>query len=417
MKVNRKTGALYIALIKGLIMKVNRKIGALCIALIVGGYLISPKIIPNIKDSLSSQEERDEHSHEEKMLITLDEKKISKLNIKTLKVTASHYQKRITFPGQVSLNENSVIHIVASVPGVVTKVFKNLGEEVKAGESLALIESREMAEAKSAYISVYKELVLKQDLLKREEKLWKMKIKAETEFLKTRNAFETVKIDLEQKKQKLLALSMKESEIEKLPSQNIPLNLYTIESPINGKILERHTSLGEIINSERQLFVVANLDKVWINLSISAQDLPAIKKGQQVDLYASNGMPPISSTLMYVSPVISEESRAGRAIVEIDNTQGTWHPGDFVSAQIILDEKSPFISIPAAAVQKIKGDAYVFTKSGATQLEAKKIIIHGMETGQFIQVKEGIGEGDEIIINDTFSLKAELGKSEAEHSH
>ncbi len=163
--------------------------------------------------------------------------------------------------------------------------------------------------------------------------------------------------------------------------------------------------------------MIANLDKVWVNLSISAQDLPGIKKGQKVDLYASNGSPPISSTVMYVSPVISEESRTGRAIIEVDNTQGTWHPGDFVSAQVILDEKSPFISIPCTSVQKIKGDTYAFIKSSATQFEAKKITIHGTENEKFIQVKEGLKEGDEIVVTNTFLLKAELGKSEAEHSH
>lgn len=252
-------------------MKINRKVGALSLMLLAGGCFLLYKLTPSPQDSPSSHQEKgDNESHEEKMLITLDEQKMSKIDIKTLKITASHHQKRITFPGQVSLNENTVIHVVASVPGVVTKVYKNLGEDVKAGEPLAVIESREMAEAKSAYLSVYKDLVLKKDLLEREEKLWKMKVKAETEFLKTRNIYETTKIDLEQKKQKLLALSMKEAEIEKLPSQDTPLNFYTIEAPINGKILERHTSLGEIINSDRQLFVVANLDKVWVNISISA---------------------------------------------------------------------------------------------------------------------------------------------------
>ncbi|WP_010304423.1 efflux RND transporter periplasmic adaptor subunit [Candidatus Odyssella thessalonicensis] len=399
-------------------MKINRKVGALSLMLLAGGCFLLYKLTPSPQDNPSShQEKSDNESHEEKMLITLDEQKMSKIDIKTLKLTASHHQKRITFPGQVSLNENTVIHVVASVPGVVTKVYKNLGEDVKAGETLAVIESREMAEAKSAYLSVYKDLILKKDLLEREEKLWKMKVKAETEFLKTRNIYETTKIDLEQKKQKLLALSMKEAEIENLPSQDTPLNLYTIEAPINGKILERHTSLGEIINSDRQLFVVANLDKVWVNISISAQDLPTIQKGQKVDLYASNNKVPTSATLMYVSPVINEESRTGRAIVEVDNTQGTWHPGDFVSAQVILDEKSPFLSVPSEAIQKIQGNSYVFLKSGNTQFEAKKIVISGTENEQFIQIKEGLKEGDEIAITNTFLLKAELGKSEAEHSH
>ncbi len=398
-------------------MNLNRNIVAFSLIFIAGvGFLFyKPPAAQN--NSSPHHEEEKTDRHEEKMLITLDDQKIGKFDFKMLKITSSHHQKRVTFPGQITLDENNLIHVVASVPGVVAKVYKNLGEDVKVGEPLALIESREMAEAKSAYISVYKDLTLKKDLLDREEKLWKMKVKAETELLKTRNNYETTKIDLEQKKQKLLALGMNESEIDKLFSQETPLNFYTIEAPINGKILERHISLGEIINSDRQLFVVANLNKVWVNLSISAQDLPLIKKSQQVELYPSNGIAPLSSTLMYVSPVISEESRTGRAIIEIDNTQNTWHPGDFVSAQVILDEKSLFISIPSAAVQKIKGDSYVFVKSGDNQFEAKKISISGTEIGQFIQIKEGLDEGDEIAITNTFLLKAELGKSEAEHSH
>ncbi|WP_010301423.1 efflux RND transporter periplasmic adaptor subunit [Candidatus Odyssella thessalonicensis] len=397
-------------------MQINHKVGVLGTALIIGGYLIYAKITSTIPPSPPSHEEKKEGSHEERMLIILDEQKIKNLDLQILKVADAHHRRRITFPGQVSLNENEVIHVSTTIPGIIKKVYKNLGEEVKVGDALALIESREMAEAKSAYISVYKELILKKDLLEREERLWKMKVKPETEFLKTQNMYEITKIDLEQKKQKLLALNIKESEIEKLPFQSAPLNSYAIEAPINGKVLERHASLGEIINSDRQLFVVANLDKVWINISIPAQDLSTIKKGQHVDIYASNGAPFLSSTLMYVSPVISEESRTGRAIVELDNTRGAWHPGDFVSAQVISNEISPFISIPAAAVQKIKGEAYVFVKTGATQFEAKKITIHGTENGQFFEVKEGVSPGDEIVMTNTFLLKAELGKSEAEHS-
>lgn len=398
-------------------MNLNRNMGVLSLALIaVVGFLFYKLLLTQSNPSPHHEEEKID-KHEEEMLITLDDQKISKLDIKTLKITSSHHQKRITFPGQVTLDENSLIHVVASVPGVVAKVYKNLGEEVKARDPLALVESREMAEAKSTYISVYKDLTLKKDLLDREEKLWKMKVKAETELLKTRNYYETTKIDLEQKKQKLLALGMNEKEVEKLPSQEIPLNFYTIEAPIDGKILERHISLGEVIDSDRQLFVIANLNKVWVNLSISAQDLRFIKKGQQAELYTNNDIAPLSSTLMYVSPVISEESRTGRAIIEIDNTKNTWHPGDFVSVQVIIDEKSPFISIPSTAIQKIKGEPYVFIKSGDHQFEAKKISIFGTQTGQFIQVKEGLKEEDEIVITNTFLLKAELGKSEAEHSH
>lgn len=398
-------------------MIVNRKISVIYIAIIIAGYFIYSKISANLIPTPSPQKIEKEDQHQEKRIVNFKDDKLQNLTIKTFKIGQLDHQKRLSFPGQVTLNENEVIHVVASIPGIVTKVYKNLGEEVKAGEPLALIESREMAEAKSAYISAYKDLALKKDLLGREEKLWKIKVKAETEFLKTRTAYETSKIDLEQKKQKLLALRVKASEIDKLPDQDASLNLYTIEVPIEGKILERHTSLGEVINSDRQLFVIANLNKVWVKLSIPSLDLPDVQKGQVVDLYKPNATVPLSARVMYVSPVISEENRTGQAIIEVDNTQGVWHPGDFISAQVIIAEKTSFLSIPASAVQKIKGEPYVFLKVAPNQFEAKKILLHGSENEKFLQVKEGLKIGDEIAMNDTFLLKAEFGKSEAEHAH
>lgn len=86
------------------------------------------------------------------------------------------------------------------------KIYKGLGEAVKAGESLATLQSREMAEAKSTYISAHKNLELNSDLFERDEKLWKKNVKAEVQFIQARNIYENAKINLEQSKQKLLAL-------------------------------------------------------------------------------------------------------------------------------------------------------------------------------------------------------------------
>ena len=359
-----------------------------------------------------------EHSHhEEAKVIKLTSEQIKRFGIETLKINKSNFQHRLTLPGQVELNENTITHVVPSVPGVVKEIYKGLGDGTKVGEPLATLQSQDMTEAKSTYISAHKDLTLKKDLYEREEKLWKQGIKAETQFIQTRNTFENAKVDLEQKRQKLLALGMKEEQIQQLPEQKTPLNIYTIDSPIDGKIIERHITLGEVISGDKQVFVIANLDTVWIDLAVPAEDLQKVKKDQKVNLFAHQGETIQSGTIMYVSPVINDESRTGKAVVQMNNPNQTWHPGDFITAQIIISDLSGFLSLPKSVIQKMNEKSYVFVKKGEGIFEAKPIQIKGSDKGEFIEVLSGVQEGDELVSTNTFLLKAELGKSEAEHSH
>lgn len=369
------------------------------------------------KDGDHNNIEQKESAHEDKKEIKLTEHQVKRFDIKTIIITKSHFQHRVTFPGQITLNENQITHVVSPITGTVKEIYKGLGEEVKAGESLATLQSREMAEAKSTYISAHKNLELNRDLFERDEKLWKKNVKAEVQFIQARNIYENAKIDLEQSRQKLLALGMVEEQIKKLPEQTSPLNIYAIDSPINGKIIERHITLGEVVSSDKQIFVIANLDTVWVNIAIPAEELPEIKNNQMVDIFAHQGEIILNGVIMYVSPVINEESRTGRAIIQLNNPDQKLHPGDFIKAQVIVSEQSAFINLPNSVIQRLDGIPVVFVRTNADSFKATPIQIKGSDKGEFVEIIEGVQEGDEIVLTNTFLLKAELGKSEAEHAH
>ncbi len=376
---------------------------------------VPPDFVKILPDEHNDSEEYN-HYKEEK-IIKLTQEQVKRFDIETFKINKSNFQHRLTLPGRVVLNENTITHVVPSVSGVVKEIYKGLGEVTKVGEPLAILQSRDMAEAKSAYISAHTDLALKQDLYGREEVLWKKGVKSETQFIQTRNTFENAKVHLEQTNQKLLALGMKEEEIQKLPEQKTPLNIYTIAAPIVGKIIERHISLGEVISEDKQIFVVANLDTVWIELAIPGEDLQKVQKDQKVNLLAHQGDPIQSGTIMYVSPVINDESRTGKAVIQMDNPNQTWHPGDFITAQIIINDQSGLLSLPKSVIQKINEQPHVFVKKGEGIFEARPVQIKGSDKGEFIEVFSGVQEGEEIVFRNTFLLKAELGKREAEHSH
>ncbi len=405
-------------------MNKRRLLIAISVALVLvsfaGGFFLKNSISyfsKSIEKYPQDDKSKKENNHEERKVIKLTNEQIKRFDLQTITLKKNHFQHRITFPGQIALNENKITHVVASVPGVVKEIFKGLGEVAKSGEPLVTLQSRDMAEAKSSYISAYKNLGLQKDLLGREEKLWKLKVRAEVQFIQTRNNYENAKINLEKAKQNLLALSMTEKQIQKLPTQESPLNIYTIDSPIDGKIIERHITLGEVISSDKQIFVIANLDTVWINLAISAEELPKIKKDQKVDVFAHQGELINSGLIMYVSPVINEESRTGRAVIQMSNPQHALHPGDFIKAQVVIDENSALLSLPSSAIQRIDGKIVVFVKTNEHSFEAKLINIKGSEKGEFLEIIDGLKEGDEVVIKNSFLLKAEFGKSESEDSH
>ncbi len=384
----------------------------------------------NIKDDTTKQtnakahnEAKHEHaegeaSHHEDMIVVLTPAQIKKYDIQTFTIDQGDFQQKLSFPSEVTLNENKVTHIVALVPGVVKDIYKNLGEAVKPNERLVSIQSREMAEAKAAYLAAFKDLELKMDLFKREEKLWDMKVKAEIEYIKVKNILETAKIQLEQTRQKLLALGMTEKEITQLPNEKGPLNLYYIDSPIDGVVIERHLTRGEVIDKDKQIYVLANLDTVWVTLAVGAKDLRKIRKGQKVTISSNNDEVVATSEIMYVSPMINEESRSGKAIVELDNVNNKWHPGDFVKTEIVIasDKADVNLTIPVSAIQKINGEPYAFVRNDQGFI-AKKLAMKASKNNDYIQVESGLTMGDEIAVTNTFLLKAELGKSEAEHSH
>src|SRR3989338_929937 len=114
----------------------------------------------------------------------------------------------IELPGEVKLNADKVVHVVPRLSGVVTAVYKNQGDTVNHGEVIAVLDSRELAELKSAYIASIKRVELTRATFDRKERLWKEKISSEKDYLASRQALVEEEINLQTVKQKLLALGL-----------------------------------------------------------------------------------------------------------------------------------------------------------------------------------------------------------------
>jgi len=356
--------------------------------------------------------EHDGHNHspEEEVGIKLSEKQIKESKIKLEQVTIKKIHKEISLLGDITVNKDMTACVASRVPGNVKKVLKTLGEKVKKGEVLAEIDSRELADAKANYLAALEKYDLEKSVFEQEKEIYKKKISSEREYLNAKQAMANARIELRSAKQKLVALGISKEKIAGLPEQpDETLTHFEIKAPFDGTIIEKHITQGEVIKEDKDddvNFVVANLDSVWVNLRISQKDLPLIRSGRKTTISVGFGIPDTEGTISFVSPVISEETRAAIGRVIIDNKSGLYRPGLFVTAKVIIENDKPKICVPVSAVQSIDGENIVFVRH-EDEFEPQTVVL-GVTDGEYVEIISGLNSNDKFVSEGAFDLKTKI---------
>jgi cobalt-zinc-cadmium efflux system membrane fusion protein len=371
----------------------------------------------------NGQRAREDHDHHEghteegeSQTVRLTEAHMRELGIAVETAGPGTLMTHLTLPGHVALNADHRAQIVPRIAGVVQQVLKNLGDPVRAGEVIAVIESRELADVKSAYLTAKERLSLADTAFRREEDLWKKKISPEQEYLEARRALAEARIELRTAEQKLQAIGLSQADLSQLPARaDITFTRYSLTAPFEGTVIEKHVTLGEVVKDDAPAFVIADLRSVWVNLSIYPKDLSSVRKGQRVHMNAGDGIPEAHGSIAYVGPVVHEETRTALARVVLPNPEGYWRPGLFVTATIDAGTVEIPLLVPKSALQTVNGRASVFTLT----LEgfALRPVTTGRSNNTHVEITAGLQAGERYAATQTFILKAELGKGEGEHGH
>lgn len=364
-------------------------------------------------------EHADEHGHGEEEhaegVITLTAEQIAAAGIKISAVGSRELAREVTVPGKIVAAADRMAQIVPKAEGIVTEARKNLGDTVEKGEILALIESREMAEAVADYLATKRGEELARTTYNREKGLWEKKITAEQDYLNARNAHQEAKIRMDLSHQKLHALGHDEDMIKAYDKATLAetLRFHEIRSPLAGRVIGRELTLGEYVDTAHTAFTIADLSVVWVETAIAPADLPFVKEGQTANITSAGGK--ASGKLIFVSPVIDPETRSAKAIIELDNKDGTWRPGEFANAAIATSSQAAEMIVPKEAIQSLNGKPAVFVRT--EHGFEKRDVTTGREDSNYVEIISGLTSGEQIATANTFTLKAELGKAEAEHEH
>jgi cobalt-zinc-cadmium efflux system membrane fusion protein len=359
-------------------------------------------------------EGEDRHAHEAGRIV-LSEKAIRDSGIEVAETAGGEVEQSLTLPGEIVLNADKVAHIVPRVAGVVRRVDKNLGDEVQAGEVMAILESRELAEAKAACLAAQQRLMLAEANLKSAEELHTKKIMPDLEFLTIQKAKAETEIELKTTENKLQALGVPEEQVKELPNRTVSLAVYELRAPFAGTVVEKHCSLGEVLNGESDAFMLADLSIVWANITVYSQDMGRVRVGQSVHLRSDALDVFTTAVVNYVAPVVNEATRTIHARADVPNADRRWRPGTFVTAALVLDQEQVPILIPTDAVQRVKGETVVFVAEGDA-FEPRPVKV-GRVSATHSEIVAGLEPGQKYVVKGAVVLKAELGKSQAAHEH
>ncbi len=323
----------------------------------------------------------------------------------------------VELPGEVRVNGDQMAHVSPRVSGVAREVLVSLGDSVRAGQLLAVLESRELADAKAAYLAASERLGLAEATFSREERLWRERVSAEQDYLDASTALAEARIALRTAEQKLHALGFGERWLEGLSDEpEAEYTWYRLTAPFDGEVIDRHLTVGETVSAEEPVFTVADLATVWIDLSVYQKDLGAVAAGQRVRFEAASDGQGGTGTIAFVQPLLGEETRTALARVVSANPDRRWRPGMFVSAEIVTDRPRVEVMVPPAAVIRMPdGDDVVFVETADGFVPSPVDL--GRRSREGVEVLSGLEAGERYVAAGGFSLKAELAKSSFGDGH
>jgi membrane fusion protein, heavy metal efflux system len=343
--------------------------------------------------------------------------------------------------GDLTYDQTRIAHLSSRVHGSLWSIRKQIGDVVRKGEVLALVEAAEVGKAKGEFLQAYAQVELK-------TKNWEaLKAGAATGSIPERDLREAdttaqeARIRLKSAQQGLanLGLPIKFEDLRGLSQTALerhvqfldlppdltqtldpavtPSNLLPITASLDGTVVMINAVAGESVDPTHVLFAVANLDPLWLMLDVHFEDVQYLRNGQAVHFRPDGAKTEPTGTITWISPEADERTRTVKVRVQMDNADHSLVVRAFGCGRVVLRQEKKAILIPSEAVQWEGCCNVVFVQdknSGtpdALQIYHVRQVRLGVREGDKTEIIAGLLPGERIVTKGSGILKSELLKS------
>jgi cobalt-zinc-cadmium efflux system membrane fusion protein len=305
--------------------------------------------------------------------------------------------------GVIAPDVNRSVPVVSLGGGRVVDIKAKLGDYVKKGQTLLLINSPDISQAFSDYQKTRADEQLSAKQMARAQLLYDKGAIALAELETAQDADAKAKVDVQTAAQRVKVLGGNLSN----PSPLLP-----VVAPISGWIVDQQTTGGSGVKSmdnSPNLFTIADLSTVWVLCDLYEDLLSRVQVGDTAQI-ALNAYPDrtFPGKVVNISAVLDPATRAAKVRIELPNPQGIMRPGMFVTATFKATKMSDRAVIPATAVVHLHDKDWVFLFEGSNKFRRESVQLGPNSGDGTVQVTGGIKPGDKIVANALqFSSSAE----------
>jgi cobalt-zinc-cadmium efflux system membrane fusion protein len=393
------------------------------VVLMIAAFALAGCQKGKVEEAHKDDHEREEH-HEE---IVLTPETIKQAGIEIGEVSLRPLKIESSFPGKVSVNETKLAHVGPRIAGRAVEVYANLGEFVKKGQPLAVIDSPELGEAQSQYLKAKTNLQVAEKSYERAKVVLEGKAISAGEFQRREGEYLSSRAEAKAAEDRLHLLGMTENELSAIGKGHTISSKVAIYAPVSGTVIERHLTLGEVVEPVKPLFVIADLSNLWVIADIPENDVSKIGKGQMVSVIASSYPDKeFTGSVTYISDTVDPATRSVKIRAEVTNPpsppfvkggQGGILKPEMFSTVKIGTGRMEALAVPESAVQR-EGDKTVVFVAESENTFQKRVVTLGPEVDGYHQVLSGLESGERIVTKGAFILKSEGMKGEMEeHGH
>ena len=327
--------------------------------------------------------------------------------------------------GKILVPENHVAVIGPVNQGRIVRLYAGQGTRVRKGQKLADLESADIDQAEADYLkalgdyenalrSSAAEVKLAQANYDRNKLLYEQKVTAgknlqaaehDLEVAKAagENSVNGTKAALTAARRHLLILGLNDATIDSLSKKTDLAAVFSLNSPIDGIVVERNATIGASVGTDANLFKIIDLSQVWVDANVFEKDLQRVRPGQEVRLTVP-AFPQATFTgkVIFVDSVVDPETRTVKVRTEVANPDGRLKPDMFANVQIVTDLNRAAISIPQSAVLNDEGKTVVFVAEGDGY--KKRQVQAGIQNNDRVEIVDGLSAGDKVFVKGNYLL-------------
>jgi membrane fusion protein, heavy metal efflux system len=359
-----------------------------------------------------TEEKTNREEKEKKETVKISKDAIEDINLTFAEIKEEELKGEIVAPAKLIPNPDMEALVGSIIQGRVSKVFVKIGDYLKKGQSLMLIEGLQIGEIKSQFLKAKAGLKYAEANYNRQKKLIDEKIGSQKSFLEAKAEFEKSKAEFNAEDKRIHSIGLSDIDVESDNDKDDHTSgILAVKSPIEGIVVERNVVIGQYVEPSSNSFRIINTQSLLCDGQIYEYDLARISGKPEITIKTSSYPEQrFHGKIIYTGEIVDKESRTIKIRAIISNHDRKLKPEMFAEMYIPIEGTAKAMVVPVEAVIRDGKENYLFVVVNDTTFEKRNVEL-GSSVGEKVEVRNGVKKGEKIVCKGSLLLKSELKKS------